>query len=388
MSQSLSPRAHFPVLEQLTYLNTASIGLVPQPVQEQALAFDKDIATRGTTGFDEEAETFALEGARKAAADLFGSDPTSVTVGKAATETFCQVAWSLRPAPGANLVVIDIDHPSTVYPWVRAARESGVEIRMARVWDDPASLSIDLLERLVDDRTWAVAVSQVQYSTGYRLDLRAVTDLAHAHGAVAAIDATQAAGMAPIEVATSGVDVLVAGGYKWLCGMFGASVGYVRPELIERIDPPFAGWRSTPDPYTFDSRDLPLAPGARRLEYSTMSYGAAVGLGGAIEYVLNLGISSVLEHDLALATELMLGLDELEAEVLSSRVPEHMSGIVTARFPGRDGERVATRLNGDGVVVSPRFGATRFALHHFNDSRDVQTALERLRGILNTPDSD
>jgi cysteine desulfurase/selenocysteine lyase len=379
---SLSPRDHFPGLDQFMYLNTASIGLVPTPVREEAEAFEHDLQTRGTTGFDEEAETYALEGAREAGAVLFGTRPEFITVGKSATETFCQVAWGLRPKRSGNLVVIDIDHPSTVYPWVRAAREADSEVRMVRVWERPQELSVERIAELVDDRTWAVAVSQVQYSTGYRLDLRAVAELAHAHGALAAIDATQSAGMLPIDAEGTDVDVLVAGGYKWLCGMFGASVGYVRPELIERINPLFTGWRTTPDPYTFDSRDLPLASGARRLEYSTMSYGAAVGLGAAIRYVLALDVGRVLDHDTGLAKLLIAELDRLGCEVLSSREPDHVSGIVLVRFPDKNGEEVAAQLNASNVIVSPRFHATRFALHHFNQLSDVESAIERLESIL------
>ena len=97
------------------------------------------------------------------------------------------------------------------------------------------------------------------------------------------------------------LDFLVSGGYKWLCGPFGAAICWLRPELREQFDPPFVGWRCTVDPYTFDSRTMPLAPTARSMEYSTMGYGSAVALGGALEYVIELGVDRVLAHDQALA---------------------------------------------------------------------------------------
>jgi selenocysteine lyase/cysteine desulfurase len=205
---------------------------------------------------------------------------------------------------------------------------------------------------------------------------------AHAHGALLAVDATQAAGMAPIDVARDDVDFLVAGGYKWLCGPFGAAICWLRPELREQFDPPFVGWRSTVDPYTFDSRTMPLAPTARSMEYSTMGYGSAVALGGALRYVLELGVERVLAHDQRLAARLADGLESLGAEVLTPREDSHRAGIVTARYPGRDGEAVAAELNDAGVIVSPRFGATRFSVHFFNDESDVDRALQTLSGIL------
>jgi len=379
---SLAPRAHFPHLGEVVYLNAGSIGLVPTPVQEAAAAFERDIWMRGTTGFDEAAETGCLEDARDAAAALLGASRDDVAIVKSATEAFGMFAWWVRPREGTTVVTVDIEHPSTAYPWLRVARETGAEARVVRVWDEPASLSLDLVAGHVDERTSVLVVSYVQYSTGHRFVLRELADLAHAHGAILAVDATQAAGMAPVDVVADDLDLLVAGGYKWLCGPFGAAVAWLRPELRERFDPPIVGWRSTVDPYTFDSRTMPLAPTARSMEYSTMGYGSAVALGRALEYVNELGVERILAHDQALAARLADGLESLGAQVLTPRDDAHRGGIVTARYPGRDGEQVAALLNDAGVIVSPRFGATRFSLHFFNDESDVDRALETVERIL------
>jgi selenocysteine lyase/cysteine desulfurase len=379
---ALAPREHFPHTSEVAYLNSGSIGLMPLPVQAAATAFERDIWMRGTTGFDEAAETGCLEDARTAAARLFNASPDDVAIVKSATEAFGLVAWWVRPRAGTSVVTADIEHPSTAYPWLRVAQETGAEARLVRVWDDPASLSLEAVARHVDDGTAVIVASYVQYSTGYRFVLRELADLAHAHGALLAVDATQAAGMAPVDVVADDIDVLVAGGYKWLCGPFGAAVAWLRPELRERFKPPFVGWRSTVDPYTFDARSMPLAPTARSMEYSTMGYGSAVALGKALEYVLDLGVDRVLAHDQALASRLADGLDRLGATVLTPRDDAHRGGIVTARYPGRDGEEVAARLNDAGVIVSPRFGATRFSLHYFNNEEDVDLALDTLARML------
>ena len=202
-----------------------------------------------------------------------------------------------------------------------------------------------------------IVVSYVQYSTGYRFVLRELADLAHAHGALLAVDATQAAGMAPVDVVADDIDILVAGGYKWLCGPFGAAVCWLRPELREAFDPPFVGWRSTVDPYTFDARTMPIAPTARSMEYSTMGYGSAVALGRALEYVNELGVDRVLAHDQALAARLADGLRSLGATVLTPEDDAHRGGIVTARYPGpgrRGGRRAAERRRGDRLAAVRR----------------------------------
>ena len=113
-----------------------------------------------------------------------------------------------------------------------------------------------------------------------------------------------------------------------------------------------------------------------------MGYGSAVALGRALEYVNELGVDRVLAHDQALAARLADGLRSLGATVLTPEDDAHRGGIVTARYPGRDGEEVAGQLNDAGVIVSPRFGATRFSLHYFNDERDVDAALHVLATLL------
>jgi selenocysteine lyase/cysteine desulfurase len=238
------------------------------------------------------------------------------------------------------------------------------------------------LADLVDDRTAAICVSHVQFATGFRFALDNLAALARAHEALLVVDATQSAGMVPIDLQATPVDLLLAGGYKWLGATFGAAVAYLGPAILERIEPPFVGWRSTLDPYALDVTSMPLAPSARRLEFSTMSYGAGVALGAAIEYILDLNVERILTHDLSLASRLMAGLDLLGATVLTPRENDSRAGIVTARFPGRDGEEVAARLNEAGVIVSPRFGSTRFSTHHFNQSGDVDKALAVLEQVL------
>ena len=109
------------------------------------------------------------------------------------------------------------------------------------------------------------------------------------------------------------------------------ALGTARPALV--------GWKSTEDAVAFDATTIPLAPSARRLEYSTPSYAAGAALTAAVDYLLDLGIANVLEHDLALAGELRAGLERLGAEVLTPAADDHRAGIVCVRFPGRTAPR-------------------------------------------------
>jgi ferrochelatase len=334
---------------------------------------------------NEAAETAALEDARDAASKLWNAHRDNIAITTSFTEALGQVAWWLRPEAGTNVVSIDMEFPSVTYPWFRVGAETGAEVRLVKALEDPASLSEEDVAALVDDNTSVICVSHVQYATGHRLDPGALAELAHAHDAKLVLDATQSAGMVPTDVTESGADVVIAGSYKWLCSTFGAAICYLTPELRERFEPPFVGWRSTTDPYTLDAANMSLATEARRMEFSTMAYGAGVALAAAMEYVLEMDTDAILEHDLALAAQLMSGLDELGAQVLTPREDHRRGGTVTARFPGRDSERVAGQLNERGVIVSPRFGSTRFSAHFFNDGNDVARALDVLSDVLASP---
>jgi selenocysteine lyase/cysteine desulfurase len=373
----------FPALEEMCYLNTASIGLMPVSAQFAAERFGRKLGLYGTTGFDEATEVGALDAARRAAAAMVNAPSELVAMTTSMTEAMSQIAWSLRPAEGSNVVSVDFEFPSVPYPWMRVARETGAEVRLVRASDHPGELSLEAVAELVDEATEVIAVSHVQYSTGYRFDISALADLAERHGAWLIVDATQSMGAVPLDVSDGRIDALLCAGYKWLCGPFGAAVCYVGRRLLERLDPPFVGWKSAQEPYAMDASRLQLARSpVDRLEYSTMAYGAGVALASSIDYVRSVGVETIREHNLRLGATFHDGLEELGAEVLSIREDEHRTGIVTARFPGLDGEEVAGWLNRSGVIVSPRFGSTRLSVHFYNTDEDVALALRTIRAVL------
>jgi selenocysteine lyase/cysteine desulfurase len=376
----LVSRADFPALEEYVYLNSASISLMPLPALREMEGYERRILSAGTVSLDEEAEVQALDGAREGAARLLGVEPGTIAIASSCTEALCQLAWAIRPS--GNIVSIDIEFPSVVYPWVRVAKETGAEVRLVRATDDPASLGLDAIAALVDDDTSVVCVSHVQYSTGLCLDLRALARLAHDHGALCIVDATQSAGVVPLPVADSGVDAVVATAYKWLCGPFGAAIFYLHPDLMKELEPALVGWRGTADMWHFDATSLTYGADMRRFEFSTMSYSAAYGLAQSLQYLETVSTEAVHQHGGDLTDQLIVGLDGLGAEILSPRERASRGSIVTARFPGRDGEQVAAELNRRGVVVSPRFGATRFSPHLFNNSADIDRALTACEQVL------
>lgn len=377
---SLAPREDFPAVLEATYLNTASIGLMAEPVRRAMVEFIDTIAGRGTIGFDDDAETAVYETTREAAARLLGARPIDVAITGSATEALGQVAWLLRPGAGTNVVSVDIEFPSVTYPWYRIADETGCEVRFVRALDDPGSLDDERIVAAIDQQTTVVAISHSQYATGFTSDLRRIADAAHAAGARLVVDATQSAGIIPIDVVRDDVDVLVAGAYKWLGATFGAAAVYLRPALWDGLRPAFLGWKSTERPFYFDAVDMPLATGARVLEYSTVSYPSGLALGRAIDYFERLGIERARDH--ALDARLIAGLDGLGATIVSPRDDRRRNGSVLARFDGHDDTVLAHALADAGVHTSRRLGGIRFSPHVANDSTDIDRALEVVERVI------
>jgi len=371
---------HFPATSNLTYLNAASIALMFQEACETAVAWQRDLAHIGTLGFDEAAEQNVLLDLHEAFARLIGAMPRDIAVGSSFTELVASLAWALMPGKEENIVGVDVVFPSTIYPWLRVAHTTGCEIRLLRTKDYAADEKE--LAGLIDDHTTVVALSYVEFGSGQRYDLQHLSAVAHSHGALLVVDATQSAGAVPIDVSRDGVDILVAAGYKWLCGPFGVAVMYVAPHLQTRFEPGLVGFRSHLDMWDLRADRIQYRDDAGRFEFGTMAYGCALGLAKAIEFILSLGIEAVWSHDLRLRKRLAEGLQQRGAEVLSPANNNECSPIVSARFAGFSSRRLVDKLKERGVIVSPRADFVRFSPHLYNSSDDIDQALDSLDRAL------
>ena len=370
----------FPATQQYIYLNAASVSPMSRMAAQATLDWQEDLALRGTVHFDEEAESRVFDSLREVGARLLGAQPDEIASASNASESLCSIAWALSPGPRENIVSSRIEFPSVVYPWLRVAQTTGCQVRLTK--DENHVIDPGELVGLIDDQTSAICISHVQYSTGQRLDLRTLAHAAHEHNALLIVDATQSAGAVPIDVVADDVDVLVTSGYKWLCGPFGAAMMFVRRSLHDSVEPGLVGWRSTSAVWDFQADKIAWAPSASRFEFGTMAYGCAIGLGRAIEYLLEIGVDTIHRYNLELAARMVTGLAEVGADFVTPSPEDLRSSIISARFPGQDQARVAQRLNAEGVVVSPRIGAVRFAPHLYNTVSDIDRALETLRGVL------
>ena len=378
----LVPAEHYPYKARAGYLNAAGDGLIAKPVVDLIQA---EFAARAAgEEFSPPAVAGHASDAHEAAARLYGTQAANIARVSSVSEAIAQVAWWLRPGKGKNVVLIDIEIPATTLPWVRVAQETGVELRMVNASDDPGSLSFAKVAALVDKNTAAICVSHVQYATGFRFDVKALADLAHAHGAMCIIDAYQSAGQVPLNVHASDVDVFVAGPVKWLGAGDGFAACYMRPDLLHRFDPILAGSMSSGARPPFNvapTRFLSFPTGASKWEYSDVE-GGPFAYTAAANYLLDIGIERIEAHNQRLGTILAEGLRKAGGNVVTPEDPAQRAGTVTVQFKGRDAVALAKALQGYGIHTAPRLNMIRFACHLFNDEEGIDRAISAVQKVV------
>ena len=370
-------------MPEWTNLSYANVATTSPTAHRASSDWAESLARGGAAEFDGEAEKNGMMPLRTAASRLLSCDVADVCVGSSATELLCSIAWAMSPREGTNVVSTRSSFPSTVYPWSRVADQNGAEIRLAEhdenLYTDPS----DLLS-LIDEDTSVVTVSHVEFSNGQRYDLREISDAAHSVGAMLVVDATQSMGMFPIDAYETNADAIVSSGYKWLRGTYGAAVGFISPSVVKTLNPGLMGFRSNSDIWDLRADRLELPEDASRFEFTTIHFGAALGLAAAIDELLEMGMDEVWRHDLELADHLIRGAEELGIEVVSPTSESERSAIVSLRMPsGLSSVEVSNRLQSEySILTTSRSGMLRVSPHIDNDISQIDSLASALSEIL------
>jgi len=374
---------HLSNMQKWTNLSYANVATTSPKAHEIALEWSESLARGGAAEFDADAEKNGMIPLRTATSKLLKCPISDVCVSSSATEILCSLAWAIAPKKGTNIVSTRASFPSTVYPWKRVAEEFGAELRLAE-HDENYYTKVDDILDLIDKDTAVVTLSHVEYACGQRYNLESFAKAAHDAGALFIVDATQSMGMVPINAQNTGADAIVASGYKWLRGTYGAAVGYIAPS-IQSLSPGIIGFRSHKDIWNMKAERLELPEDASRFEFTTIHFGAALGLAASIDEITNLGIQKVWERDLELTDILIEGVLEKGLEIASPTNDEERSSIISIKMPaGFDTGEVVGKLQDDyGILVTNRSGFLRVSPHIDNNSKEIDFFLTSLFEILN-----
>ncbi len=368
-------RSFFPVSRDLVYLNHAGVAPISTRVTEALRRYADEASGRGAFDYARVYDA-EVERVRGRAAALLGAEPDEIAFVKNTGDGLGQVAAGLAWQHGDQVVTCDLEYPSNVYPWW-SLRERGVETRMLP--SQAGRLPLErVAEALRDPRVRLLALSSVQFGSGFRADLAALGKLCHEHGVLFCVDAIQSLGCLPLDVEACGIDFLAADGHKWLLSVEGCGVFYCSRRVVDLLRPHTIGWRSVTDNTDYDSYHLDLQPGAGRFEEGTPNTAGIYGLGAAIDLLLEIGIDAIGERVLALTDHLADGLRERGAELLSPRGMGEASGIVAFRLPHEDPKVSCRRLRQRRIFTVVRRGAVRASPHFYNTPAEIDQLLSVL----------
>ena len=238
-----SVREQFPVTRNYNFQNHAAVAPISRRCAEAVRQYLKHAEENSYLRGDFYKHANRV---RSQVAHLIKANSDEVTFTKNTSEGISFVANGLTWQTGDNVVTTNVEFPANMYPWL-ALRERGVEVRT--VLEEDGRIPIERLIEAVDSRTRVVAVSSVQFASGFRTDLATLGEFCQSKGVLLCVDAIQSLGVFPIDVKGMNIDFLAADGHKWLCGPEGIGVFYVKKELQGHLRPTNIGWMSMKDPF-------------------------------------------------------------------------------------------------------------------------------------------
>ncbi len=368
-------RDDFPALKKWTYLDTAFVGLYPIQVREGYEEFLDDWmqfrVTEGKTILSKWLDK--TEVVRKMIASFIGA-------------TRDEIAFTTSTGCGLNIVINGMNWTSddnVVFPeWehnpldTMTLRKNGVQIRSVK----PKNGRIELadLEKAVDDRTKLVQVSQVNYTNGFRFDLKEVAQIAHEHGAKLAVDSTQAIGALLTNVKQENVDFMSVAPYKYLMGPAGLAFLYVNKANIADLIPDRIGWKNQIWQGEHAEQPLEGQLTAEKLEYGTLHFQGMYGLERSLQYLCKLGLENIQTRILELSGYLRNQLRQLD---VSMYTPERTESPIVSFFQP-EATRLAAELMEKKIKVTGRdtHGChIRVSTHFYNTRSDIDHFIDALK---------
>ena len=396
----------FPILKRkvrggntLIYLDSGATSQKPETVIEAEANYyrTKNAAVhRGAHLVAEEASE-VYEGARENVARFIGAKSDEVIFTKSATESLNLIAYSLgnpeskfHLKSGDEIVVSEMEHHANLIPWQQLAKRVGAKLTWFKITDE-GRLDFSDIDKLINKKTKIVAITHQSNVLGTIVPLAQITKAAHAVGAVVVLDACQSAPHFAVDVKKLEVDFLAFSGHKVL-GPTGIGVLWGKAELLDQLEPSLFGG-SMVDSVTMQGATWAKAP--RKFEAGVPNMAQAVGLSAAIDYISEIGMDKVAQHEQDLTKQLISGLQNISGvQVIGPVDMKDRGGVVSFTVDGVHPHDVGQYLDQFGIAVRTGHhcawplmrrlnlvGTTRASFHLYNDENEVKVLLDTVSKI-------
>jgi cysteine desulfurase/selenocysteine lyase len=366
-------RAEFPSLEEWTFLNTATFGQMPRRGAEAAA---RHFARRDQFACADFMEWFDdSDRIRGLCARFIHADASDIAFIPNASTALSLLLGGIDWKPGDRVVTLEDEFPNHYYhPLFLGGR--GVEF-VETPWEH--------FYDAVTPATRLVALSMLNYSTGFRAPLGEISTFLHERGVLLYVDGTQGLGPLELDVSEGPIDLLAVHGYKWLLSPNGAGFMYVSPRVREWLPPSVIGWRSHSGWRNHDNlhHGTPeFKSEAEKYEGGMLTFAVLYAMAAALEMFLEIGPRAIECRVAEITGKTRSVLREAGASLLSDQYPHYDSPIVAARFEGRDAPAIARQLQERKVLVAARHGNLRVSPHFYNDESDLERLATALKATV------
>ncbi|MBJ7599354.1 aminotransferase class V-fold PLP-dependent enzyme [Candidatus Nephthysia bennettiae] len=368
-----SLRAEFPLLDRCIYLNACSLGPLPRAGREALARYATDWDREGTPVWYSTWMPL-LARLRARLSQLLGAPDDSLALAPSVSVALTTLASCIPrdPAAGRLKVLIgELDFPTLGHQWLS---RSDLDVEWVPSADGVGIPPAAFAEHL-GTGVALVATTHLYYTTGYLQDVRALAEATHKAGAFLLVDGYQTVGCVPVDVSALDVDFYVGGCLKWLSGGPGTAFAYVRPELIEKLEPRGTGWFSTADPFSFSLQELDWAPDARRFETGTWPVPSHYAALAALDLILDrVGVEAICYRLRHFTGRILERCESAGVRTLTPHEPDRRCGVVTVECDRP--EEVERALLADGVVVDSRPGRLRLSPHWCLNEDELERGLD------------
>jgi kynureninase len=378
MTDLLQWRKEFPILETTTYLISNSFGAMPRRAIDRLSEYTQLWATRGAQSWHEAWWDKPRQIADKVA-PLIGADAGTVSIQLNITSAEAVVASCFDFSGPRNKVVFeDMNFPSVAYFW-REQQRIGARIEV--VPTDGVHVDTERMLDAIDDTTLLVPVSHVLFRSAFIQDAEAICQKAHKVGARVVLDTYQSTGILPVNAKKLGVDFVVGGTLKWLCGGPGVAFLYVRPDLAAKLEPRFTGWFAHQKPFDFDFDNFVRTDDSYRFMNGTPNIPGLYACEAGLDIIGQIGVEAIRSNSMRQTAKIIEMAQSRGWEVTAPLIAEVRAGTVALDLP--DSENICNRLIAQDILVDyrPKAGV-RISPHFYTSDEEIDAAFTAIEQIM------
>ena len=393
-------KEEWPVLETMTFLDAACVSFAPQRTVKAVKAFADMTAVQEEA--NSSAHHIAMDSLRHKAYDeatkLLNADPEEIALVESTSHGLNIAAQGIELQDGDSIITTNLEFIQVALPWCVMRKDKNIDIRVCKTEDN--RFTAKDFAALVDDKTKLIVMSTLEWCNGWQTDLKELGDYCKEKGVYLVVDAVQQLGVTKIDTKACHIDILTAGGHKWLNSPYGTGVLYVNKETLPKLKQSYAGYLNTTVPeggwgaywenpaapsvnnWTFDNT-------ARKFEIGgTSNYTGAIALGESLALVNEIGIENIEKRVREIAVYCMDRIEEIGGTLITHRDPGHFGGIVIARlYDDLDVDRmILKKLHARRIFIAQRFtdfiGGFRISCQYFNNEKDIDTMIDAMKELI------